>query len=390
MKKLLFSTVLFLGSFLFTAQNVNIPDINFKKCLVENSDINTNGDNNIQVSEAIAYTGMIDTNSYPQISNLKGIEAFVNITQLICSNNLLSSLNLSKNLALFYLDCSNNVLTSLNLSKNTSLTHLDCNTNELSSLSLVPNIHLERLICDGNLLTSLNLAKNTKLDYLSCENNQLTDLNLSQNTKLTYFSCNFNEITTLDLSQNTLLATVSCEYNQLTALNVKNLNKLNFLYCDNNNLTTLSCTTNTSLISLYCNDNALNQLNVQNSTNNILAELYAERNPNLFCIQVDDPNIIPTNWFKDSQANYNLDCAIFLENKEFKSKNISVYPNPVKSIINFSAKSEGKLYNMAGQKVATFKNVSQLNVENFEKGIYLLILSDKNGKVIQRNKVIKE
>ena len=41
------------------AQNVNIPDANFKAALVNNASINTNGDAEIQTSEAAAYTGAI-------------------------------------------------------------------------------------------------------------------------------------------------------------------------------------------------------------------------------------------------------------------------------------------------------------------------------------------
>ena len=42
------------------AQNVNIPDANFKSYLIGNTAINTNADTVIQVSEATAFTGTID------------------------------------------------------------------------------------------------------------------------------------------------------------------------------------------------------------------------------------------------------------------------------------------------------------------------------------------
>jgi len=43
-------TVTFIG--FVSAQNVNIPDANFKAYLVGNSEINTNGDSEISVAEA--------------------------------------------------------------------------------------------------------------------------------------------------------------------------------------------------------------------------------------------------------------------------------------------------------------------------------------------------
>ena len=55
-------------------QNVNIPDANFKAYLVGNTAINTNGDTEIQVSEATVFNGGINCSS---ISNLTGIEAMI-------------------------------------------------------------------------------------------------------------------------------------------------------------------------------------------------------------------------------------------------------------------------------------------------------------------------
>ena len=88
-------------------QNVNIPDANFKAYLVNNIAINTNADNEIQVSEASAFNDTIAC-SYLDISNLKGIEAFTALTNLYCSGNQLTSLDVSKNTALTELNCDGN------------------------------------------------------------------------------------------------------------------------------------------------------------------------------------------------------------------------------------------------------------------------------------------
>ena len=88
MKKLLL--LLFIGIVgIGNAQNVNIPDANFKAYLVGNTDINTNGDAEIQVSEATAFNGTIICNSL-NLSDLTGIEAFTNLTELNCRNNQLT------------------------------------------------------------------------------------------------------------------------------------------------------------------------------------------------------------------------------------------------------------------------------------------------------------
>ncbi|MCG2418401.1 hypothetical protein K8089_05145 [Aequorivita sp. F47161] len=82
MKHLLL-TLIFLSSFFASAQIVNIPDANFKNALLNhNPVIDTNGDGEIQVSEAEVVTqlGYLTELRDKGIENLTGIEAFINLT----------------------------------------------------------------------------------------------------------------------------------------------------------------------------------------------------------------------------------------------------------------------------------------------------------------------
>ena len=65
---------------------VNIPDENFKQYLLENKQINSNGDKEITYEEAKNYEAIIDV-SDKNIEDLEGIEAFVNIAALDCRTN---------------------------------------------------------------------------------------------------------------------------------------------------------------------------------------------------------------------------------------------------------------------------------------------------------------
>ena len=56
---LLFITVMMMTSLALQGQVVNIPDANFKSYLVGNMDINTNGNNEIENTEASSFTGQI-------------------------------------------------------------------------------------------------------------------------------------------------------------------------------------------------------------------------------------------------------------------------------------------------------------------------------------------
>ena len=154
-------------------QNVNIPDANFKAYLVGNTLINTNGDTEIQLSEANSFSGSID--NLEDIYDLTGIEAFTSLTELLCSYNLLTSLDVTQNLALTYLECDNNQLTSLDVSQNTNLIYLSCNNNQITILDVSQNTALIYLVVSGNQLTSLDLRNgnntNTSSYYLNFTNN---------------------------------------------------------------------------------------------------------------------------------------------------------------------------------------------------------------------------
>jgi hypothetical protein len=249
MKKLLL--VLLALPLIGFGQNVNIPDANFKAYLVGNTAINTNGDTEIQVSEATAFNGGIYCQSM-SISNLTGIEAFTALTWLECSYNQLDSLDVSQNTALTTLWCFNNQLTSLNVSQNTAL---------------------HTLFCYNNQLTSLDVSQNTALTEFICYNNNLTSLDVSQNTALTELYCGVNQLTSLNVSLNTALTWLSCYDNQLSSLNVRNGNNTNFVYFS------------------------------------------ATNNPNLYCIDVDNPTWATANWTSsnyfgfDSQSYFSNNCS---------------------------------------------------------------------------------
>lgn len=70
------------------------------------------------------------------ISNLKGIEAFPNLTELKCGNNSIQKLDLRQNPKLKTLKCNKNQLTQLDLSKNPDIDYLNCSENQLEQLDV--------------------------------------------------------------------------------------------------------------------------------------------------------------------------------------------------------------------------------------------------------------
>jgi hypothetical protein len=175
MKKLLL--LLFLGFTLVGfSQTTLIPDPNFEQGLIDlgydtapiNGSVPTANISNVTSLEV----------GYRNIADLTGLEDFTDLTNLLCSNNNLTSLDISQNTALTYLDCNNNQLPGIDVSNNTALITLYCYNNQLTSLDLSIHIALASLYCFNNQLTSLDLSINTALASLYCFNNQLTSLDV--------------------------------------------------------------------------------------------------------------------------------------------------------------------------------------------------------------------
>jgi hypothetical protein len=100
---------------------VEIPDTAFLYALIDVG-VDNDDDSLIHYREAeeITYLDVSDKN----ISDLTGIEAFYNLDTLYCSQNQLTSLDISGNRALKVLNCDSNQLTSLDVYNNTELEYL--------------------------------------------------------------------------------------------------------------------------------------------------------------------------------------------------------------------------------------------------------------------------
>lgn len=146
-------------------QSVFIPDTVFLQALIERG-VDTNEDSLISYEEAEAVTTLYVGGfflSKRDITDMTGIEAFVNLGTLDCSSNYLTSLDVSSNTKLTVLHCALNLLTSLDVSANTALTELYCAENQLTSLDVSKNTNLEKFHISGNQLATLDISNNRNL-----------------------------------------------------------------------------------------------------------------------------------------------------------------------------------------------------------------------------------
>lgn len=231
-------------------QYTSIPDLNFENKLIALGIDSGIPDGKVETSKIQSVTSL--DISYSEIKNITGIEDFTSLTSLICNDNEINVLNISKNTKLQYLDCSSTMVYLLDFSNNPELTHINVSKNPyVTKIDVSNNLKLTNLNCSTTSISRLDVSKNTKLTALNCKQIYIMDLDLSYNTALTSLDCSEN-------------------YNSLTTLNLKNGNNSNFIPANSN------------------------------FTNNAY----------LTCITVDNQNYSNDNWssLKDASASYNTSC----------------------------------------------------------------------------------
>ena len=234
-----------------TPPQTYVPDDNFENYLEANGMGDGIALNDSVLTLSIEMVMFLDV-SYQNISDMTGIEGFTVLQDLICKNNLLSSLDISQNVFLIYLDTEFNAITSLDLSS---------------------NISIETLKCRNNNITTIDISNNSLLVYLDCDNNQITNLSTINNLSLEELYCSNNQIIYLDLSSNITLYELNAASNQLISLDVRNGNNQN------------------------------------------MSDFYSTWNSSLNCIDVDDIAWSTANWTLananiDAQHYFSTDCSV--------------------------------------------------------------------------------
>ncbi|MEE1297302.1 MAG: hypothetical protein UHE62_01050 [Muribaculaceae bacterium] len=323
------------------------PDANFRQTLYEfaknpSSGIVEGFPYNYYTYPVGAYTGYIKDwkkmdLAGKSIANLKGIEHFYNLQTLICNDNQLTSVDLTKNVNLSTLNLSNNSLSTIDLSKNKELNTLSLRNNKLESLDVTNNVNLQSLHVNNNLLTEINLAANWMLEYLDINDNKLN---------------------TLDLSYAEYLE-VNCQNNKLTEISVVNIKRLN---CSNNNLTGLKFDAYSGVKFKYlnCSDNAINGANVQQFVDK-LPTPSASNNAELVFKSSSDTE---KNSMSQEQA-----LTVMGKNWTLKRTNGNIYlgeqSTSIESIETDAGNGNAPRYNLMGQPVD--KNYRGVVIQNGKK-----------------------
>ena len=228
----------------------HFPDFNFRRYVQENHDANQNGilefaESNCEdgVSHRKDQIGLTRYSSTSEmfedckgldvsgwgIADLSGIEYFRGLEALICQDNVLKNLDLTKCPDLKYLDCSGNrELSRIELSNDSLLLALDCNRTAIDLSQYLPRWkYIGELDCRDMQLTELDLSRNPWLSFVDCSNNRIDTLSL-EGSRVEELYCNESDIRKIDMGPEMLpwLRVLSCNFNRLTELDLSLLPQL--------------------------------------------------------------------------------------------------------------------------------------------------------------------
>lgn len=176
----------------------------------------------------------------------------------------------------------------------------------------IPDEAFEQALIDLNLDNELNGEVNkSNIDFVTellLNDKGISDLTgIAEFPNLESLNVRNNSLTTIDVSDNVNLLFIWVEDNQLENINVDGLRSLEKIGADRNSLENINVTTNTALQLLTVSENGLTGIDL--TSNSSLTDFNIVNNP-LNCILVNQMQLdeIPTDWVKDEEDSYALDC----------------------------------------------------------------------------------
>lgn len=436
-----FFGILLLAFLSGVAQNVNIPDANFKSLLLADLNINTNNDAEISIAEADAYTGELNETHFgvwgKEINNIAGIEAFVNVTSLkgiAYINDTLDlkmltklervDLNFSNSFGWAGIDISN--LSNLSYCKvNGSSFNQNLIVFEMGNLSSLDSFDIKNVRVD-----SLDFANATKLTYVSgsrepglvhvnlsntpiiqkleLSGGDLLNIDLSQSPSLKYLTIpTEGSLTSLDFSNNPKLVGFEAIANSITSINFGSADSLEFFDVRYNQLTEISLPNSIKLDRVSCNDNQLITLDLKNSPNLRILTAYNNTSLNEICVSnVEFANNNPLSIIDFEDGNFSWSDNFYIKDNlaewsncistgvtETRKKAIQIFPNPANDYIiieSMNAISSIFINDNLGRVLEIVpNNFGLVDVSNLSAGIYYINIKYLAGEMVTEKVLIK-
>jgi hypothetical protein len=392
-----------------------IPDNVFEDYLEDFGFGDNVANNDLVFTHRIENMTNLFLNNIPEdIYSLVGIKYFKELKDLRCNNHQITSLDTSENVKLEWLWCNGNPISLLNITNNINLTWLQAYDMNLSEIDVSQNINLEILSVQSNNLNNIDISQNLQLKTVSISSNNIENIDISNNIALERFSCSNTLITSLntsnnvnlkglsfndslipeiDLLNNILLESLDFKNSMITNIDVSSLVNLELISAWDSQLTTLDLSNNPQLESVFLFNNALTSLNLKNGNNANITGLATQDNVELFCIDVDEPDLAPyPDWHVDDWTTFSEDCTLGVN--EFSHESITLLPNPVSTILTIVNTSTTqiktiKIYDVLGRLV--FQKDTQFNsidVSQLTSGLLFVNIETELGDITK--KVVKQ
>ena len=172
------------------------PDAAFRNWIKNPENISGAGTDGVLTAQEIADITSMDL-SEASIASLEGIEVFTSLKNLNCSDNQLTTLDLTGVTSLEWLYCRRNPLQTISIAGLSKLKYADISQNQITSLSLDGLTALEFLHAGDNKLTQIDLSPCTGLPPVTGSfflwNNRLSSITLPNIPDMTVSSYQYQE-----------------------------------------------------------------------------------------------------------------------------------------------------------------------------------------------------
>ena len=291
---------------------------------------------------------------------------------------------------------------------------------------------ISSLYCSGLRIKTMDLSQCPAMKEIYCSNNLFTSIDLSACLSLTRFSCPYNLLTTLDVSKNTLLRNLDVSNGTLHSIDLSNNLKLDSVYLYNNaiplnelytiskitkslavnnlgtqTLETVVVTGNTaidltSLATIGSTPTVFTVVKDTTAAGNKVAAFERQNIPTAvnsdytlengkltlitngtYRVTMTNESVVSNGTTKASvKASYTKTSTTAIN--DLSSKNLKIYPNPTKNIINIETENSTmpivKIISIQGNIILQTQS-NNIDLSPYEKGIYLLQVNGKTFKV---------
>lgn len=361
------------------------------------------------------WLGVTTFPSYGQTMKIYG-----NIVGFNCSENdtNIYSVDASNNGGLLRLSCINNAITTLSVDNDTLLTALLCHNNKLRSVTTQTNRSLQVLMCGDNpRLDALSLTNNTLLTTIDFSNTAIASLDISNNANLREIYCYGSALTTRALNDlycsladrtgqpesgvlQPIFDAASSNRAVVIATNKNNAIAKNWVVqyydsdtdipatsgtfnCSGNNfVVTIVAPTNGSVVLLNGTDTITSGSEVGQGT--VLTVKATPDNGFLLTslsangTEIQNESTITVTEAVTIEAAFSVITSI----TDADITNVSIYPNPVKEILNVISDEEVvsiSVYNSNGVEVASSFGSDRVDMSQLSEGVYIVRIRTNNG-----------